>query len=274
MRRIYDPYQYEFLKPLQPINEFITMSALILGRLADPVLRELLLERLQGREGRRTTRGTPNGLEWTTLFARRRTATGRARSPRSTAGPTSTANPDAPKDFVMQHEPPLQARPESTEHRWPRASSRHAFRSPAQHGGGSLPPTGPRTRTAAAGPEAGCCRSRASRPVAVPGHGDHALHRASRAPTSSGAAPADWRALALPGVLWANTAALLASSATLEMARRRLRRLGARRCARGSGPPALLGLSSSSARSAAWRTLAARGSSCSLRTRTARSSTC
>jgi cytochrome c oxidase subunit III len=34
----------------------------------------------------------------------------------------------------------------------------------------------------------------------------------------------DWQDLALPAVLWANTAALLASSATLEMARRRLRR--------------------------------------------------
>ena len=31
MRRIYDPTQYDFLKPLQPINEFITISALCLG---------------------------------------------------------------------------------------------------------------------------------------------------------------------------------------------------------------------------------------------------
>jgi cytochrome c oxidase subunit 3 len=34
---------------------------------------------------------------------------------------------------------------------------------------------------------------------------------------------ADWRALAAPGVLWLNTAVLLASSATLETARRKLR---------------------------------------------------
>ena len=53
MRRIYDPYQYEFLKPLQGMNEFITISAIILGRRPDPVLRELLLERVQGREGQR-----------------------------------------------------------------------------------------------------------------------------------------------------------------------------------------------------------------------------
>src|ERR671922_175002 len=31
MRRIYDPLQYEFLQPLQPINIFITISALLLG---------------------------------------------------------------------------------------------------------------------------------------------------------------------------------------------------------------------------------------------------
>jgi len=31
MRRIYDPTLYDFLKPLQPINEFISISAFILG---------------------------------------------------------------------------------------------------------------------------------------------------------------------------------------------------------------------------------------------------
>jgi len=31
MRRIYDPTQYDFLKPFQPMNTFITYGALILG---------------------------------------------------------------------------------------------------------------------------------------------------------------------------------------------------------------------------------------------------
>ena len=31
MRRIYNPTQYEFLQPLQPINVFITVSAILLG---------------------------------------------------------------------------------------------------------------------------------------------------------------------------------------------------------------------------------------------------
>jgi cytochrome c oxidase subunit III len=68
----------------------------------------------------------------------------------------------------------------------------------------------------------------------------------------------DWKDLALPGVLWANTAALLASSAALEMARRRLRRWEpgtfAWLVATGAlGAAFVLG------QVAAWRTLAARG---------------
>ncbi len=31
MRRIYDPYIYDFLKPFQPMNEFITIAAGLLG---------------------------------------------------------------------------------------------------------------------------------------------------------------------------------------------------------------------------------------------------
>jgi cytochrome c oxidase subunit 1 len=31
MRRIYDPTHYEFLKPLQPMNEFISINAILLG---------------------------------------------------------------------------------------------------------------------------------------------------------------------------------------------------------------------------------------------------
>ena len=31
MRRIFDPEQYQFIKPLMPINQFITISAFVLG---------------------------------------------------------------------------------------------------------------------------------------------------------------------------------------------------------------------------------------------------
>ena len=106
MRRLYDPYQYDWLKPLQRINQFITVSAIILGRRAAPLLRELLLERVQGQAGDRE----PVELQRPRVddaLRRRRTATGRARSRPCTAGPTSTATPGGAKDHVMQHEPPL-----------------------------------------------------------------------------------------------------------------------------------------------------------------------
>jgi cytochrome c oxidase subunit 3 len=68
----------------------------------------------------------------------------------------------------------------------------------------------------------------------------------------------DWKDLALPGVLWANTAALLGSSATLEIARRRLRRWEPGMLA-WLGATGALGLLFVLGQVAAWRTLTARG---------------
>ena len=104
MRRIYDPYQYEFLKHLQPINQFITISAHHPGRLADPLLRELLLERVQGQEGDREP------------VERERAGVDDARPPPPHGNwpgeipevhrwPYEYSNPGAPKDYVMQTSP-------------------------------------------------------------------------------------------------------------------------------------------------------------------------
>jgi cytochrome c oxidase subunit I len=65
MRRIYDPYQYTFLKDLQPINQFITISAFVLGSSQLIFLVNLLWSAFKG------TKAGPNpwnanGLEWTT----------------------------------------------------------------------------------------------------------------------------------------------------------------------------------------------------------------
>ena len=68
-----------------------------------------------------------------------------------------------------------------------------------------------------------------------------------------------WPAIAVPDVLWLNTALLLASSATLEWARRRIRRgdeLGLRR---GVEATAALGLLFAAGQVVAWRQLAAQG---------------
>lgn len=48
MRRIYDPTVYDFLAPLQPINSFITVSAIVLGLAQLPFLFNLVWSRRKG----------------------------------------------------------------------------------------------------------------------------------------------------------------------------------------------------------------------------------
>lgn len=71
-------------------------------------------------------------------------------------------------------------------------------------------------------------------------------------------ASSDWQPLAVPGLLWANTALLLASSATVEGARRRLRRWepGVVRWLAATGT---LGALFVAGQVAAWRSLTAQG---------------
>ena len=104
MRRIYDPYQYPFLKHLQGINEFITVSALILGASQIIFFVNFFWSAFKGQKADARTPGTRTASSGRRP-RRRGTATGRARSPRSTAGPTTTAPPGAATDHVMQHEP-------------------------------------------------------------------------------------------------------------------------------------------------------------------------
>jgi len=69
----------------------------------------------------------------------------------------------------------------------------------------------------------------------------------------------DWRPLAAPAILWANTAVLLASSFVLERSRARVKRadlLGARGFLLGAG---LLGLGFLLGQVQAWKALAAQG---------------
>lgn len=75
-------------------------------------------------------------------------------------------------------------------------------------------------------------------------------------------AQADWQLIPLPPVLWASTAALIASSASLEAARRHLRRPGAAdpgRARRWIALTAGLGLAFLAGQVAAWQALAAAG---------------
>jgi cytochrome c oxidase subunit 1 len=65
MRRIYDPYQYTFLKDLQPINQFITIAAFILGASQLIFLVNLLWSAFKGPKAGENP-WNANGLEWTT----------------------------------------------------------------------------------------------------------------------------------------------------------------------------------------------------------------
>lgn len=72
-------------------------------------------------------------------------------------------------------------------------------------------------------------------------------------------ASADWRPLSAPWILWANTAALLASSVTLEAARKRLREWDLRGLSPWVAATGILGALFLAGQVTAWRTLAARG---------------
>jgi cytochrome c oxidase subunit 1 len=65
MRRIYDPYQYQFLKDLQPINQFITISAFVLGSSQFIFLFNFLWSAFRGAKAGDNP-WNANGLEWTT----------------------------------------------------------------------------------------------------------------------------------------------------------------------------------------------------------------
>ena len=64
MRRIYNPLQYEFLKPLQPINVFITISALVLGSAQLILVVNFFWSLFAGKRAERNP-WQANTLEWT-----------------------------------------------------------------------------------------------------------------------------------------------------------------------------------------------------------------
>jgi cytochrome c oxidase subunit 1 len=65
MRRIYNPMQYDFLKPLQGINVFISMSAFVLGAAQFIFLANIIWSLIKGKEASENP-WHANTLEWTT----------------------------------------------------------------------------------------------------------------------------------------------------------------------------------------------------------------
>ena len=65
MRRIYDPTQYEFLQPLQPLNEFISMSAFALFAVQVIFALNFILSWFFGKKAEENP-WDDTGLEWST----------------------------------------------------------------------------------------------------------------------------------------------------------------------------------------------------------------
>jgi cytochrome c oxidase subunit 1 len=105
MRRIYDPYQYPFLKDLQPLNVFITVSALILGLSQILFFINFFWSAFKGEKAGENP-WEANGLEWTTASPPPH-GNWPGAIPEVHRWPYEYSNPSAPTDHVMQHEPPL-----------------------------------------------------------------------------------------------------------------------------------------------------------------------
>jgi cytochrome c oxidase subunit 1 len=103
MRRIYDPYQYDFLKPLQPINQLITISAFILGASQILFFINFFWSAFKGRKATENP-WNANGLEWTTASPPPH-GNWPGEIPEVHRWPYDYSVPGAPADYVMQTDP-------------------------------------------------------------------------------------------------------------------------------------------------------------------------
>jgi len=103
MRRVYNPYEYDFLKPVQDINVFITYCALILGLSQVIFFINFFWSAFKGRKAE----GNPwnaAGLEWTTPSPPGH-GNWPGEIPEVHRWPYDYSVPDAPQDFVLQTDP-------------------------------------------------------------------------------------------------------------------------------------------------------------------------
>ena len=216
MRRIYDPYQYQFLKGLQPINQFITVSAFILGSSQVLFFINFFWSAFKGKKSGDNP-WESNGLEWTC--------------------PSPPPHGNWPGEIPEVY-------------RWPYDYSVPGAPDRPHRPDGSDPPGG-KVRNALSAILGGTPRPAAGGgagggAIAVPPGGDGSGGGESLIgdPARFGLwlflgtasmlfigftsafilrrASADWQPLAAPRILWLNTAVLFLSSVTLERSRRRL----------------------------------------------------
>jgi cytochrome c oxidase subunit 1 len=100
MRRIYNPTQYEFLQPLQPVAEFMSVSAFILGASQIFFLVNFLWALFRGKTAERNP-WQANTLEWGAPSPPPHLNWGPA-LPTVYRGPYEYASPEVSEDYLPQ----------------------------------------------------------------------------------------------------------------------------------------------------------------------------
>lgn len=100
MRRLYDPTQYAYLKPLQPINVFISVSAFVLGAAQIIFIINFFWSMLKGKKAGNNP-WEANGLEWTTSSPPPH-GNWEGPVPKVYRWPYDYSYPGAPKDYLPQ----------------------------------------------------------------------------------------------------------------------------------------------------------------------------
>jgi cytochrome c oxidase subunit 1 len=104
MRRIYDPTQYEFLKPLQPLNIFVSHSAFLLGSVQIIFMLNFLISIFRGKKAGRNP-WHANTLEWA---APSPPGHGNFETiPTVYRGPYEYSSPESEEDYLPQNVPPV-----------------------------------------------------------------------------------------------------------------------------------------------------------------------
>ncbi len=100
MRRIYDPTQYEFLKPYQPLNEFISISAFALFAVQAIFALNFILSLKWGKKAPQNP-WEDNGLEWSLPAP---APHGNWETvPTVYRGPYEFSSPEVPEDYLPQY---------------------------------------------------------------------------------------------------------------------------------------------------------------------------
>jgi cytochrome c oxidase subunit 1 len=104
MRRIYDPTLYEFLKPMQPMNQFISYSAFLLGASQLLFAGNFIFSLFRGKKAE-SNPWHANSLEWSATSPPPHLNWGE-HVPTVYRGPYEYSSPEVAEDYLPQNRPP------------------------------------------------------------------------------------------------------------------------------------------------------------------------